>query len=199
MSKIKALFIFEVMGKPPEHIIDSLEKLVLKLDEQKGIEIIRKEIHDAKKVEEENSDMHTSFAEVELFADDINLISLIVLNMLPAHIEILEPADHVFKNFELSSLLSDLTLKVHKYDEMAKVMMFERQNLLTKLKETEDKVREYDKNFEGVVKVRGEEDTKAVEVSEDKGSGDKPNEDERSDGENISESKEVVDTKTKED
>ena len=177
MSRIRALFIFEIMGRPPEHIVESLNKLVDQLGEQKGVEIIRKEFREAKRVEEENSDMYTSFAEVELYADDFNLISLIVLNMLPAHVEILEPAEYVFKNFELSTLLTDITVKVHKYDEMAKVMIMEHQNLLSKLKETEDKVREYDKDFEGVVKVReknvSEED---VEIS-------KNNEDEKDEGE----------------
>ena len=120
--------------------------------------------------------MYTSFAEVELYADDFNLISLIVLNMLPAHVEILEPAEYVFKNFELSTLLTDITVKVHKYDEMAKVMMMEHQNLLSKLKETEDKVREYDKDFEGVVKGREEN------VSEEDVEISKNNEDEKDEG-----------------
>ncbi len=176
MSRIKALFIFEIMGRPPEHIVESLNDLVGKLGEQKGVEIVRKEVREAKKVEEENSDMYTSFAEVELYADDFNLISLIVLNMLPAHVEILEPAEYVFKNFELSTLLTDITVKVHKYDEMAKVMMMEHQNLLSKLKETEDKVREYDKDFEGVVKMREENvSEKDVEIS-------KNNDDEKNEG-----------------
>ena len=72
MSRIRALFIFEIMCRPPEHIVESLNKLVDQLGEQKGVEIIRKEFREAKRVEEENSDMYTSFAEVELYADDFN-------------------------------------------------------------------------------------------------------------------------------
>ena len=208
MSRIRVLFIFEIMGRPPEHIVESLNKLVDQLGEQKGVEIVRKEFREAKRVEEENSDMYTSFAEVELYADDFNLISLIVLNMLPAHVEILEPAEYVFKNFELSTLLTDITVKVHKYDEMAKVMIMEHQNLLSKLKETEDKVREYDKDFEGVVKVREENVSKEdVEISknnddeEDEGDVGSDGAGEREDESNELEDdkKDIKDDKTKED
>ena len=120
-EKVKALFIFEIMGRPPEHIKKSLEELIDKLGKQKGIKIIRKEIHEPKKLEENKNakvimgeDFFTAFAEVELITDNIDLVYAIVLNMLPAHIEIIEPSEYKFSNFELSSMLTDLAVKIHK-------------------------------------------------------------------------------------
>ena len=150
MTKIRTLFIFEILGKPAEHIKESLVKLVEGLEKQKGIEIVRREIHEPKKAESKDEDgkmivsddLFSTFAEVEVETEDINLILAIVLNMLPAHVEIIEPSEYKFKNFELSSFLSELTVKIHRYDEMAKVMLFERDNLLRKLQFTEQKLKE---------------------------------------------------------
>ncbi len=155
MTKIKALFIFEILGKPAEHIKKSLEELVDKLGKQKGIQIIKRQVHEPKKLDEESKKgktivgegLFTTFAEVELITEDMKIILNIVLNMLPAHIEIIEPDEYRFKNFELGSLLTELTIKIHKYDEIAKILMFERKNLLDKISETEGRIRELEREI----------------------------------------------------
>lgn len=156
-EKIRALFIFEILGKPADYIKDSLSKLVGELAKNKNIEVIRKVVHEPKEVEEKDnngknkekvtSELYTTFAEVELIAE-VKLILAIVLNMFPAHVEIIEPNEFRFKNFELSSFLTDLTVKIHKYDEVTKVLMLERNQLLRKLNELSEKI----KNLEDSVK-----------------------------------------------
>ena len=154
-EKIRALFIFEILGKPAEHIKKSLEELIDKLGKQKGIQIIKKQVHEPKILDEESKKgktivgegLFTTFAEVELITENVNIMLAIVLNMLPAHVEIIEPSEYSFKNFELGSLLTELTIKIHKYDEIAKVLMFERKNILDKLYETEERVRELEKEI----------------------------------------------------
>lgn len=148
MNKIRALFIFEILGKPPEHVKSSLDKMIDELAKQKGLEIIRKEIHEPKIIDNENkqdnkeNSLYSSFAEVEVVTSDLKLIIAIVLNMLPSHVEILEPSDFIIKNFDLSSLMTELTLKMHKYDEIAKVLILERNNLLRRLNGHEKIIRE---------------------------------------------------------
>jgi hypothetical protein len=142
-NKIKARFIFEILGRPPEHIKKSLEGFIDKLGENKGLEITSRKVHEPKPVEEKNlGDLFTTFAEVDVAADDINLIFAVVLNMLPAHVEIIEPEEIRLNNFDLSFVLSDLSVKMHKYDEIAKISLLERNNLLNKIRELEQKVRE---------------------------------------------------------
>ena len=146
-NKIKALFIFEIMGRPPGHIKKTMGELVDKLGEFKGVEIFRKEIHEPKPVEKEDvKDLFTTFAEVELFGKDLNVILDIVFNAMPSHVEILEPAELRFKNFDLSSMLSTLTVKLHRYDEIAKALTFERNVLVKRLKEMEEGGSEEKKN-----------------------------------------------------
>ena len=150
-TKIKALFIFEVMGRPPEHLKKALEKYVDKLGENKGVEISKKNIHEPKPVEKEGAEgLFTTFAEVEVIVDNVNIIFDITLNMLPAHAEIIEPEDLVLKNFDLSGIISNLSIKLHKYDEIAKTITMERNILVKRLQEMQEKIN----NLEGSVKNR---------------------------------------------
>jgi len=148
--EIKALFIFEIMGRPPEHIKNTLGELVDKLGEQKGIKIIRKEVHEPKPVEKEGTtNLFTTFAEVELIADNLSLIFDIALNMLPSHVEILEPKELEFKNFDLSSAVSNLCVKIHKYDEISKISLMEKNSLIGQLKQAQEKIDNLEKGIKG--------------------------------------------------
>ena len=147
---IKALFIFEIMGRPPEHIKNTLGELVDKLGEQKGIKIIRKEVHEPKPVEKEGStNLFTTFAEVELIADNLSLIFDIALNMLPSHVEILSPKELEFKNFDLSSVVSNLCVKIHKYDEISKISLMEKNALVAQLNQAQEKIDNLEKGIKG--------------------------------------------------
>lgn len=134
-NKIRARFIFEMLGKPPEFLKENLENHVKSL-ENDNVKIISKKIHEPKLLKNEKSEansLYTTFAEVELEIDNLNLVFAIVIRMLPSHIEIIEPSDLILKNFDLSAILSDLAIKIHKYDEVAKVLMMERDNFARKL------------------------------------------------------------------
>ena len=170
MTKIRTLFIFEILGKPAGHIKESLSKMVDQLGEQKGLEIVRKEIHEPKLIDvnEEDSEkkkrlveqeLYSTFAEVEIETDNIVMVMSVVLNMLPSHVEILEPTNFNLSNSDLSGLMSELTVKMHKYDEVSKVLMLERNELVKKLQEYENNL-----NVEEPVKF---EETKIEEIVEE--------------------------------
>ena len=149
---IKALFIFEIMGRPLKHIKATLGNLIDKLGEQKGINIIRKEIREPKPVEKEgveNKNLFTTFAEVELIADNLSLIFDIALNMLPSHVEILAPKELKFKNFDLSSVVSNLCLRIHRYDELAKISLMEKNSLISQLNQAQEKIDNLEKGIKG--------------------------------------------------
>lgn len=147
VDNIRVFFIFEILGTPADYIKKALEEFVNKLGQHKGITIINKKIHEPKECEKEGGkDLYTTFAEVEVSVENINLLFGIVHNMLPSNIEIFEPKEFYIKNFELTSILSDLVIKLHKYDEVAKVISIERKNLLDKIKELEEKIKELEGN-----------------------------------------------------
>ena len=139
-NKIRAMFIFEILGRPAEHIKTTLSQLVDKLGEFPGIKIDKKKVHEAKPVEQEGvKDLFTTFAEVEILGDNIEAITNIVFNAMPSHVEIIEPEHIEINNFDLSNFLSSLTIKLHRYDEIAKTITMERNFLAGKLKELQDK------------------------------------------------------------
>jgi hypothetical protein len=140
-NKIKALFVYEVLGRPPEHIKKALEEFITKLDEQKGIKVENKKIHEPTACEDEHAkDLFTTFAEVELSIDDLNLLFSVIYNTLPASVEVIEPGEVGIKNFELSSVLTDLTLKLHRYDEVAKTISMEKAGLINIVKELQNEI-----------------------------------------------------------
>lgn len=151
IDKIRALFIFEMLGRPAEHIKEALEGLVDNLGNQKGIEINRRKVHEPKTAEKDGKEiknLFTTFAEVELTADNLNLIFAVVTNMLPANVEIIEPDELRLKNFDLSSALSELAIKLHRYDEVAKALAIERRNIMNHIKILDDKIAELEKTGE---------------------------------------------------
>lgn len=141
MANIKAMFIYEVLGRPPEHIKNALEEFIEKLNQQKGLKVVNKKIHEPTPCEDEYAkDLFTTFAEVELSIDNLNLLFSVIYNTLPASVEVIEPSEIGIKNFDLSSILTDLTLKLHKYDEVAKTISIEKAGLLNIIKGLQEEV-----------------------------------------------------------
>jgi hypothetical protein len=149
--KIKAVFIFEMLGRPSEYLKSSMEEFIVKIGEIKGVEIISKKIHDPKPIEKEGiKDFFTNFSEVEVAVDNLLLVFDITLNMLPSHVEILEPSELELRNFDLGSVLSNLAAKLHRYDEVAKTLILERNQLLNKLKEVQEGRKENESKKEDI-------------------------------------------------
>jgi len=127
-EKVKALLIFEILGKPPEHIVITLEQLIDRLGENKGIKVTDRKVHEPHPVERKDDKgdiidkvegLFSTFAEVEVEVDGLNLL--------------LEPAEFRLKNFELTNLLSEIVVRMHKYDEIAKAILIERDGLVKEL------------------------------------------------------------------
>ena len=145
-EKIKAVMIFEILGKPAEHLIKTLEGLIDKMGKDKGIIVIEKKIREPISVE--NSQLFSSFAEVEAEFDSVQKLLVTMFSYMPAHIDILEPSELKIKNFDLCAVCNDLMTKLHAYDSVAKTIISERNNLINQLNqlgarfEAEKKARE---------------------------------------------------------
>ena len=103
--KIKAIIMLEVIGKPPEHLIETLESLIKQLDEEKGVNVKSKDIKEPvlmkekveitdsgkKKEEKPKEDFYTTFAEIEIEVEEISSFAYVIFRYMPAHIEIISP------------------------------------------------------------------------------------------------------------
>jgi len=133
-GNIRAVFIFEIMGRPAEYIVNAMNVFIDRLGTLEGIQIMNRKVH-APKLIEEGKDLFTTFAEVEMILDNLDLLFTVMFNMFPAHIEIIEPDELVISNSEFGASLSNLALRLHKYEEVTKALTGEREILLKRLKE----------------------------------------------------------------
>jgi len=147
MNKIKIIVIYEILGRPKEYIKTTLEQLIDRIGENTGIKIIERKVHEPHLLDEEkiknvedNKEVFSTFAEVELEVDNLIIVFNLILNTLPSSIEIIKPSELILKNFDLNSVLSELAIKLHRYDETAKYLLLEKNQMINFIKETNNKI-----------------------------------------------------------
>jgi hypothetical protein len=135
---MQAIMIIEVLGRPPEHLTETLNNIIAKLGEEKEIEILDKKINEPV-VMEENKEFFTSFAEIEFEVKGISTLVDIMFKYMPSNIEISSPESLYITNTEFNEIFNALMRKLHGYDEIARVLQTEKVLLQRKLREVMEK------------------------------------------------------------
>lgn len=138
MQEIKASLILEMIGRPAEHVKETMEKLIDRMGSEKTIKITSRKIAEPKKIESMKREMYSIFAEIEIEIDTLLALFNAMFVYMPSHIEITSPNELKFKNIDLNSVINELVLKLHRYDEVVKRLVVERNilyNQLTKAKQ----------------------------------------------------------------
>jgi hypothetical protein len=133
-EKIKAMLIIDIIGRPPKHLVETLEKIIEEMGKEKGVEIKSKDVKEPA-VMKDNKEFYTTFAEIEVEVEDILYLAILMFKYMPAHIEVISPENISLSNNGWSDILSELARRIHAYDEVARVMQIEYQNLLQKAQE----------------------------------------------------------------
>jgi len=131
---IRAIIMLEILGRPAEYIIESMESIIKRIGGEKGTRVITKKVHEAKAVEKANN-LFTTFAEVEVETDSIDAFFRIVFTYNPSHIEIVFPEHVILENSSLNLIANEIVRKLHQYDEIAKVLSVENNILMNKLRQ----------------------------------------------------------------
>ena len=132
--KINAVMILDVIGKPPEHLIKSLERLIEEMDKEKGVVVKSKQIKEPVLMKDQK-DFYTTFAEVEVEVEEISYLVILMFKYMPAHVEIISPEIIALSNSGFNDILNELVRRLHGYDEIARIMQMEKQILLKKIQE----------------------------------------------------------------
>ncbi len=112
-QKIICKLVIEVLGKPEQHVTDTLKLLLKKMrDEEEGVKILNGKVHKPKK----EGDFFSSFAEIDAELADFALLSGICFNYMPSSIEIIEPEKLDLKALKISDFINDLMAKLHDVD-----------------------------------------------------------------------------------
>ncbi len=131
---IKAILILEVLGRPPEHLTETLEELIGKIDSEEGVEVISKKINEPVLMKD-RKDFYTNFAEIEVEVEEITDLGKLMFKYMPSNIEVLSPELIVLTNNGWTDILSELVRKLHSYEEIARIIQIEKKVLENKLRE----------------------------------------------------------------
>ncbi len=121
-KKIRAVMIVEIAGKPAEYVRESLENHINKLDGAPNLEIISKNFSEPKKLEQQEA--YTCFSEIDFKISNFQELTNLVFDFMPSSIEIIEPGRVDMDSQEATMLVNNLTGRLHRYDEIAKLAQF---------------------------------------------------------------------------
>ncbi len=133
-TKVNAVFMIEVMGRPPEFLTETLNDIIKKIGEEKGTKIKNSKINSPVLIKDQK-DFYTSFAEVEMEIDNILYLTILTFKYMPAYVEIISPQNISLSNSEFNDVLNELSRRLHGYEEVARILQNEKFILEKKLRE----------------------------------------------------------------
>jgi hypothetical protein len=83
----------------------------------------------------DQKDFYTSFAEIEVEAEEILYLAILMFKYMPANIEIISPQNISLANSGWNDILNELTRRLHGYEEVARVLQTEKNILENRLRE----------------------------------------------------------------
>ncbi len=155
-QNIHAVLILQIIGKPEKFLMDTLNDIIAKMGQEPGVVLKSKNVREPKKMEEstgiakssegkldikEQKDFYISFAELEIETDTLLHFVYLMFKYMPAHVEIITPETISVTNHSWNEVLNELIIKLHGYDEIARVFQVEKailENKLRSLMETQN-------------------------------------------------------------
>lgn len=138
---LKTRLIVEIVGSPEEHVCETLNLIAEKFgDGVKEIRVTKTQISDARKISidpkksAEESKFFSGFVEFEADVADIETMTGIIFDWMPASIEIVEPETTTEKIEDVNHFLNDLCARLHQYDSTIKLLKARTAILSKKLK-----------------------------------------------------------------
>lgn len=129
-----AVIVLEVIGRPPEHLIEILEKMIDDIDKEDGVNIRLKEIKKPTLMKDQK-EFYTTFAEIEVEIEEILSLTRLIFKYMPSHIEIISPELIALTNNGWNDILNELVRRLHGYDEIARITKMEKNVLLKRVEE----------------------------------------------------------------
>lgn len=102
--------IFEIVGKPKEHIEKTIKVYIENIKQDENIHFINEEYEEAEELEE---GIFSTVAETEILVSSIEKLNWLCVNFSPASVEILEPDKKTMNQKEIGDWLNDLLSRLH--------------------------------------------------------------------------------------
>ena len=129
--------IIDIVGKPKEHVEKAIKLVIEKIKEMDGVNVEKTDIAKTKslkneklgkteeKIQKEAGELFSTFAEIDLYVNNIDTLSLFTFQFMPSSIEIIEPEFLKIRAVDISKAFNDAIAKVHSADLIVKKMSFE--------------------------------------------------------------------------
>ncbi len=139
VKEIRAILMVEVAGRPAEHVKESLKIHVGRFKNIKDMKLISATISEPKEIEG-HKEFFTCFSEVEVEVPSFLKLTDLIFDFMPSSIEVVEPNQIEFDTQEATAITNQLTGRLHRYDEIAKIVKLQNEQLVKKVKELEEKL-----------------------------------------------------------
>jgi hypothetical protein len=127
--KIKA--IIEILGKPIEHVDETMKKVLTELASKEGLTVIEKEVAKTKEVES----FFSTYVDLELKLDNLDRMIDFCFDFLPSSIEIIEPEKLELTAETMADFMNDLLAKLHQHSMVIRNLHAENTLLKQQLEE----------------------------------------------------------------
>ena len=115
-QKVHARVIIDMMGAPKEHIVQTMELLIKKIDTDEIITLVEAET--AEPIEKDN--MWSLFSEIEITVKDIPSLIGFCFDYMPSSVEIIKPDKFRFDSLDFAGMLNDVQARLHQFDMILK-------------------------------------------------------------------------------
>jgi hypothetical protein len=107
---IHVLVTFEVLGKPKEHVNESLKTFLAQVKKDERIAVINEHIGAAVKQDDE---YFSAFAEADALVKNFDALTWLCINFTPAALEIVEPDEFALRALDVQNHFNDLLARLH--------------------------------------------------------------------------------------
>ena len=117
--------IVEMAGRPAEHLTESLEKHISILNKVDDVTVHSIKVSEPKEIEQKDvapeEIMFAAFAEADFEAESFARLSETMFGFMPSSVEVIEPSKVTMDSSESTALLNNISGRMHRYDEIAKI------------------------------------------------------------------------------
>src|SRR3989344_5903339 len=162
---IGVFMIIEAIGRAPEYLAEVLNDIITRIDNEEGVKVLSKKVNESKLMKDQKN-FYTNFAEIEIEIEEILQLGKLIIKYMPAHVEIIYPEFIALTNNGWNDIFNEILLKLHGYDEVARIIQVEKEILEDKLRSVLNEKKS--KSTENKNDINKKEETKSDEEVKNK-------------------------------
>ncbi|MCR4284554.1 MAG: hypothetical protein NUV97_00735 [archaeon] len=129
---IRAIMIVEMAGMPPQHVKEKLTEHIEILRKVNDIEVHSITVSEPAEIKDSKG-IYTCFAEADFETQNFARLSETMFDFMPSSVEVIEPSSVIMDAPEATNLLNNISGRMHRYDEIAKIAQFKINQLTAEL------------------------------------------------------------------